>query len=505
MLEVSGVSKTFASQRVLKDVDLSVHYGEIHALVGQNGSGKSTLIKILSGYHEPDAGASASMAGELFKLGSSIEADRIGLRFVHQDLGVVLKLSTAENLMLGRPYPVTMGCRVRWGQVREIATAALVELGVDVDVTAPVSQLSLAERTAVAIARALAGNEGRRIIAVLDEPTAALPPTDAKRLLDIVVRLKEAGNGVLLVSHHLDEVLRVADRVSVLRDGRLVGSVERSELNRERVVEMILGRPIDAPEPGVVHVEPEGSPLRLRVNRLSGGRITNLDFGVHAGEIVGFAGVTGSGRESLVPLLTGRLRRDGEVLVDGRVIPPNNPKGAIDLGVASIPGERAQFGNFPNFNVRKNITITDMNSFRRLGRILMNKERREVDDWIARLEIVTNGGEAPISSLSGGNQQKVLVARALRLNPRLLILDDPTLGVDVGAKAQIHAIIAKFASEGMAVVVVSTESEELATLCDTVQIFAHGVVVETIEKGGNLNATAIDRVQLMSSAAGSRV
>lgn len=505
MLEVSGVSKTFGSQRVLRDVNLTVRYGEIHALVGQNGSGKSTLIKILSGYHEPDPGASASMAGEPFKLGSSTEADRVGLRFVHQDLGVVLKLSVAENLMLGRPYPVAQGCRVRWNEVRRIATSALDELGVQVDVTEPVSRLTLAERTAVAIARALAGNEGERIVAVLDEPTAALPPTDVKRLLDIVGRLKESGNGVLLVSHHLDEVLQVADRVSVLRDGQLVGTTDRKELDRSRVVEMILGRPIDVPEPGVAHVEPEGAPLRLKVNGVSGGRIARVDFSVHAGEIVGFAGITGSGRESLVPLLTGRVPREGEITVDGRVVPPGDPKSALRLGVASIPGERAQFGNFPNFNVRKNITISDLNSLRRLGRILMNQERNEVDDWITKLGIVTFDCDAAISSLSGGNQQKVLVARALRLNPRLLILDDPTLGVDVGAKAQIHAIITKYASEGMAVVVVSTDSEELATLCDVVNIFGHGRIVETMNKGDELSASAIDRAQLMSSAQDSHV
>jgi ribose transport system ATP-binding protein len=505
MLEVSGVSKTFGSQRVLTDVNLSIGYGEIHALVGQNGSGKSTLIKILSGYHEADPGASASMSGEPFKLGSPSEADRVGLRFVHQDLGVVLKLSVAENLMLGRPYPVSMGCRVRWSDVRRIATSALDELGVEVDVSEPVSRLSLAERTAVAIARALAGNEGRRIVVVLDEPTAALPPTDVKRLLSIVQRLKESGNGVLLVSHHLDEVLQVADRVSVLRDGLLVGTSDRSELNRERMVEMILGRPIDVPESGVAHLEPEGSPLRLKISRVSGGRIEGIDFEVHAGEIVGFAGITGSGRESLVPLLTGRLPREGHMTVEGREIPGGDPKAAMNLGVASIPGERAQFGNFPNFNVRKNITISDLHPLRRLGRILTNQERQEVDDWITKLGIVTFDCEAPISSLSGGNQQKVLVARALRLNPRLLILDDPTLGVDVGAKAQIHAIIAKYASEGMAVVVVSTDSEELAALCDVVHIFGHGRVEKTLRKGDDLKASAIDQVQLMSSAEESRV
>ena len=503
MLDVVGVSKTFSAQKVLRSVDLTVNYGEIHALVGQNGSGKSTLIKILSGYHLPDPGAGATMNGEDFELGSAVAADRGGLRFVHQDLGLVLKLSTAENLLLGRPYPVKMGCRIRWDLVRTQASEALRALGVDVDVTAPLNQLNLAERTAVAIARALAGNEDRKIIAVLDEPTAALPPDDVNRLLEIVRRLKESGNGVLLVSHHLDEVLRVADRVSVLRDGNLVGSAQRSELNHARIVEMILGRPIDVPEPGTAHVEAANAPLRLKVEGMSGGRIKNLSFNVHGGEIVGFTGITGSGRESLVPMLTGRMPRSGEVYVDERVVPAEDPRGVVKAGLAAIPGERALYGYFPNFNVRKNLTIADMQPMTRFGRIQMAKERREADEWIDQLGIVTSSGDAAISSLSGGNQQKVLVARALRLRPRLLILDDPTLGVDVGAKSQIHSIIARYASEGMAVVVVSTDSEELATLCDSVHVFSHGEVVRSITKGREMTASAIDEAQLVSSHNGS--
>jgi ribose transport system ATP-binding protein len=499
MLAVTEVSKTFPGQTVLKSVDLAVRYGEVHALVGQNGSGKSTLIKILAGFHQPDPGASATMDGEVFTLGSALAAERAGLRFVHQDLGLVLALSAAENLMLGRPYPVVLGVRIRWDDVYRQAAEALHSLGVDVDVRAPVSSLSLAERTAVAIARALAGNEDRRIIAVLDEPTAALPPNDVNRLLDTVIRLKETGNGVLLVSHHLDEVLKVADRISVLRDGRLVGSAERSLLDHAQVVEMILGRPIDKPE-RVAHAETDLSKLRLKVQGLSGGRISHLDLEVHAGEVVGFAGITGSGRESLAPLLTGRLARNGRIMVDDRLVRPHRPESALKARLASIPGERAQFGNFPNLNVRKNLTIADLAKNRRFARISQGAERREADEWIARLGIVTNGCEAPIGSLSGGNQQKVLVARALRLKPRLLVLDDPTLGVDVGAKAQIHAIIGSYAADGMGVVVVSTDSEELATLCDIVHVFSRGVITRTLLKDHDLTASAIDQAQLLAPA-----
>lgn len=485
----------------LRGVDLTVLYGEVHALVGQNGSGKSTLIKVLSGYHEPDPGAHASVDGEDFELGSAQAAEKVGLRFVHQDLGLVLALSTEENLLLGRPYPVGFARRIHWGDVHKSARTALGALGIDVDVTAPVSTLTLAERTGVAIARALIGGEDKRILVVLDEPTAALPPDDVNRLLATITKLRDAGNGVLLVSHHLDEVLRVADRTSVMRDGLIVGSAERAGLTHARLVELMLGRAIDAPEFRDVHVPASGARKRLCVEGLSGGRIENLDFSVYAGEVVGFAGIAGSGRESLASLLTGRLARSGRVIVDDVVVKPHNPKAAIKSKIASIPGERAQLGNFPNFNVRKNMTIADTTTNVKFGRISQTKERVETREWIERLSIVSQGGEATLASLSGGNQQKVLVARALRLAPKLLILDDPTLGVDVGAKAQIHEIISHYAGEGMAVVVVSTDSEELATLCDKVSIFVKGSIVQTIVKGANLTSSSIDAAQLMKAHA----
>ena len=496
-LELKAVSKTFPGQRALNGVDLAVHYGEIHALVGQNGSGKSTLIKILSGYHQPDRGAEARLDGRPFALGSAKEAEDRGLRFVHQDLGLVLSLSTVENIMLGRPYPVRFPGRIAWRQVRAHARRAVAELGFDIDITLPVGALSLSERAGVAIARAVAGTEGQRSLVVLDEPTAALPPDEVNRLLEIIVRLRQAGHGVLLVSHHLDEVLRVADRISVLRDGSLVGSLLRSGVDHARLAEMIVGRVLAqeyaSPEDRSPH---QGQPARLEMRGVSGARIGRVDLEVRPGEVVGVAGITGSGRESFVPLLMGRLRHQGQVQVDGREIPPGNPSEAMRRGMAAIPGERAQYGNFPNFTVRENMTISDLNRFRQRGRISRRAERAEVESWIRRLGIVTTGSEAPITSLSGGNQQKVLVARALRLDPRLLVLDDPTQGIDIGARAQIHSIIEDCARDGMSVVVASTDSDELAWLCDRVLVFRGGVVAETLESGADLTGSAIDYAQL---------
>ncbi|MHB8335065.1 MAG: sugar ABC transporter ATP-binding protein [Acidimicrobiales bacterium] len=479
-------------------MDLTVAFGEVHALVGQNGSGKSTLIKILSGYHQPDPGSSAFFDGDDFELGSAHAAELVGLRFVHQDLGLVPKLSIVENMMLSRQYPTTLG-KIHWKRVRREATERLHALGVDVDVTQPVSSLSRADQTIVAIARALHDSEGKRIIIVLDEPTAALPINDVDRLLKTITGLKATGSGVMLVSHRLNEVLQIADRISTLRDGQLVASFRRDEIDHKRLVEAILGRPFDVPEPGVDHsAQAKDVPPHLVVTRLRGGRITNFDLAVRPGEIVGVAGISGSGREALASLLTGRLDRDGEVTIGGVNVPGGKPTAALAAGMASIPGDRIQQGNFPNFSVRKNMTISNFRSIRQGVRIVKSKELREVHDWIDQLGIVTNGTEAAIGSLSGGNQQKVLVARALRLGPKVLILDDPTLGVDVGAKAQIHQIIARYAAEGMSVVVVSTDSDELASMCDEVQVFVHGRVRCTLRRGPGLTAAAIDEAQLMT-------
>lgn len=498
MLQVRGVSKTFFGQVALSHVDLAVAFGEVHALVGQNGSGKSTLIKILSGYHQPDPGASAYFDGDDFELGSAHAAELVGLRFVHQDLGLVPKLSIVENMMLSRQYPTRFG-KIQWQRVRREAADRLHELGVDVDVTQPVSTLSRADQTIVAIARALHGSEGRRIIIVLDEPTAALPINDVDRLLTTITGLKKTGSGVMLVSHRLNEVLQIADRISTLRDSRLVASFRREEIDHKRLVESILGRPFDIPESGIDRgSQAKDVPPCLVVTQLRGGRITNFDLAVQPGEIVGVAGISGSGREALASLLTGRLERDGLVTVDGTRVLGGNPTAALAAGMASIPGDRIQQGNFPNFSVRKNMTISNFRSIRQGVRIVKSKELREVRDWIDQLGIVTSGAEAAIGSLSGGNQQKVLVARALRLGPKVLILDDPTLGVDVGAKAQIHQIIARYAAEGMSVVVVSTDSDELASMCDEVQVFVHGRVRRTFRRGPGLTASAIDEAQLMT-------
>ena len=498
-LSLSAVSKTFAGQMALRDVALTVKYGEVRALVGQNGSGKSTLIKLLAGYHQPDPGSVAELDGRPFELGNPAAAKALGLRFVHQDLGLVLGMSVLDNIMLGRDYPRGFARRIAWRRAREQARAQLRSLGVDVAPSMPVGVLSMAERTAVAIGRALADTDaGERLFIVLDEPTAALPQDEVGRLLRTIGRLREQGHGVLLVSHHLNEVLYVADTVTVLRDGRVVASTPRRSVDKAELTELIVGHPIERATPAerAAAIAHGTGGAALSVRGLSGGRIAELDLDVHAGEVVGVAGITGSGRETLAPLLIGRLPRGGEMRVNGRLIRPAHPKRAIDAGVGSIPGERARYGVFANMSVRNNVTISGLARHRHWTRIRRHQERAEVEEWIDRLRIVTRSADAPITTLSGGNQQKVLVGRALRTAPQVLVLDDPTQGIDVGARAQIHAVIEKCAADGVAILLVSTDSDELARLADRVIVLAGGRQTSCLLRGPELTDNAIDRAQL---------
>ena len=498
-LKLRHVTKSFGEQAALRDVDLSVEYGEVHALVGQNGSGKSTLIKLLSGYHQPDPGAEAELDGRPFQLGSTPAARAAGLRFVHQDLALVLSLSILDNMMLGRPYPVRLGGGIRWRVAASRASGYLRRVGVEADVRSPVGTLSMSERTAVAIARALSDTRDGRLLVVLDEPTAALPAGDVDRLLEAIGGLRAEGHGVLLVSHHLDEVLGIADRITVLRDGRVVASVPSAGVNQRRLAELIVGHAVVVPDAGprqAADPRKQDQHMVLRVRGLAGGRINGLGFGIRAGEIVGVAGITGSGRESLAPLLTGGLPHRGEIEVAGSRLAPGRPRDVVAAGVAAVPGERARLGVFPNLGVRANMTISQLERHRRWGRIVRRLERREVVQWIDRLGIVTRGPDAPMSSLSGGNQQKVLVARALRTHPEVLVLDDPTQGIDIGARAQIHEVIERCAAEGIAILLVSTDSDELARLSDRVLILAGGRLAQILERGPALTAKSIDASQL---------
>jgi ribose transport system ATP-binding protein len=475
-LSLTGVSKHFGGQYALKNVDFELRAGEIHALVGQNGSGKSTLIKILAGYHKAEAGAQATLGGEPFELGDAVAAHAAGLRFVHQDLGLVPALGALDNLALGRGYRVGRTGTISWRREADAGRELLHSLGYDLDLSLPVARLTASERTGIAIARAIDRSSGEAHVLVLDEPTASLPAAEADRLFEVIRAVRDRGVSVVYVSHRFPEVFEIADRITILRDGVRVATRDTAELDEPALIELMIGRALKALEEAHAITHERRADAALRVTGIKGRTLHRLDLEVHAGEIVGIAGVTGSGREEVAQLVFGGLHREGEVTVGGEPVPPEQPYKSIVAGMASVPSDRLSKAALRNMTLRENITVGGLDPF--YGRAGLNK-RAEYDEamkWLERLEVVPQDPEALLMTLSGGNQQKVIMARALRLDPRVLVLDEPTQGVDVGAKAAIHAIIEQAARAGTAVLVVSTESEELIGLCDRVLVLVQGRV-----------------------------
>jgi ribose transport system ATP-binding protein len=503
-LSIRRLSKTFPGQRALDAVDLTVRAGEIHALLGQNGSGKSTLIKVLAGYHAPDPGAEILVGDRPLRTGVAGAGHELGIRFVHQDLGLVNDLHVIDNLALGRGYRTGRLGRIRWRAEAERARQAMTTVGMDVDVHAPIATLSLAERSGVAIARALHHEELPTSVLVLDEPTAALPVDDVERLFAVLRRLRDHGMAIVLVSHDLGEVLDVADHVSVLRDGRLVASVPRREVDHDRLVARIVGDAVLAQRAPAASPTTAGEPC-LRARGLHSRNLAGVSLAVSVGEVVGVAGLEGSGRESIIPTITGQQRRlAGEVLVGTTAIPPYAPHRALRAGLAFVPRERKDVGLFAGMKVRENLTIADLRGFVAAGRVRRGAEVAEVAAWIERLQIATLGPEAPIATLSGGNQQKVLLGRSLRLEPRVLLLDEPTQGVDVGARAEVHRIIDEAAAHGMGALVASTDDEELVRLCHRVLVLQQGRIVRVLHRGRDLTVEALNHAQLARATTGAR-
>lgn len=496
-LRLEHLSKTFPGQPALIDVSLEVGAGEVHALVGQNGSGKSTLIKVLAGFHQPDPGSEGWVNGEPLTLGDGQAAASAGIRFVHQDLGLVNMLSTVENLALSTGYRTGAMGRILWRDEVRRATEAMTELGLpEVDVRAPVSSLPPSQRTAVAIARALVGWEDNASLLILDEPTATLPGADVKRLFEVIHRLRAKGVSILYVSHHLDEVFELADRVTVLRDARKIATVPVAGLDHDGLVELIVGHRID--HATASQATGTGVPV-VTIRGLSGGNVEHVDLDVYPGEIVGIAGITGSGREHLLDLLAGQMPRDdGEVWVGSSLVPNYSPREAIAAGVAFVPADRAVKGAVGVMTVRENLTISDVRRFFVNGRLRRSEENDETLGWISRLSIKTHSPEAAIGALSGGNQQKVMFGKALRLSPKLLLLDEPTQGIDIGAKDQVHTLVDDAAADGVATIVASTDTDELVRLCHRVVVLIEGRVAAVLA-GDEISAEHIEHTQLQSS------
>lgn len=484
-IAVHGLSKTFAGQKALDGVDMTVAPGEIRALVGQNGSGKSTLIKLLAGFHQADPGGRVDVAGDHLALGDAEAAEVAGLRFVHQDLGLVPTLDTVDNLALGHGYDVGSTGTIRWRAEERAAQEALDRLGYSFDVRRPVSQLAMSERTAIAIARALAPRRAPTRLLVLDEPTANLPAAEVNRLYELVRTVSNSGVAVLFVSHHLEEVFELAESVTVLRDGKHIVTRPLGGLTEPALVELLVGRALE--EHHAQHAPDEVTEVALSLRGLGGDVVRHLDLDVREREVVGIAGITGSGREEVAGLVFGGADHRGDVIVRGRAVPAGRPDLSIDAGLALVPAERHANAAFMSATLSENLTVVDPHRHLLRGFIRPSREREDVRSWLGRLGVQPAWPDFTMESLSGGNQQKLVLARWLRQEPAVLLLDEPTQGVDVGAKVDIYSRITAAAREGTAVLVMSTDHEELVTLCDRVIVLRGGRVAEEL-RGAQLTA-----------------
>ena len=501
-LDITGLSKVYPGTRALDQVDLHIRRGEIHALCGGNGSGKSTLIKILCGVVPGDSGTVVigDQTLDVSDLKPRIVHD-LGLRVVHQDLAIFPDLSVAENMSLGAEYPTRATGNVNWAELNRRAVELIERFDIEVSPSDLMRSLPVATRAQVAIARALQDVESGQGLVILDEPTASLPVHEAKILHAAIRQLAKTGHSVLFVSHRLDEVLALTDRVTVLRDGRVAGTHTTSALTEQELIESILGRRMEEVR---AHRDLDAnSATVLEISHLSAGPLRDIDLTVKAGEVVGVAGLLGSGRSELLRAVYGDLAHDaGSISVNGRPANFSRMDQAIARGVVMIPEDRTVGGVFPDLTVDENM---DVSVLRRYWRMVFRtrKLRRDADDLRMRFRVKAPSGTTPIRALSGGNQQKTLLARWLRRDPVVLLLDEPTQGVDVGARADIYAAVRQVTDAGGAAIVVASDLEELAQVVDRAIVLRNGVITAHVAHS-ELSAQHLNELIYATADASSR-
>ncbi|HSK50612.1 MAG TPA: sugar ABC transporter ATP-binding protein [Solirubrobacterales bacterium] len=491
-LQVERVAKAFGPTQALDDVSFALREGSVHALLGGNGSGKSTLIKLIAGVETADAGE-LEIGGARYDLRTMTPAlaRGAGLHFVHQQRTTFPQLSVTENLAIGRGFDTGRGGRIEWRRARRRAAEVLERFRIDADPDQALEQLGPAKQTMVAIARALQDQaDASSGVLLLDEPTASLPAPEVRLLLDALRGYADAGQSIVYVTHRLEEVFAVADEATLLRDGRVVATVEPRALDHEKLVELMMGRTVEQIER--LRGRPEGRSV-LRARGIEAGPLAPLDLEVRAGEIVGLGGLTGSGRSTLLRALFGVVPlRGGDVSVDGEPRPISSPPRAMAAGFAYVPEDRQRDAAFPELSVGENLSLTVIPDYWHRGILNRRGERRDVLGLFDSFLIKAESAEAPLRSLSGGNQQKVVLARWLRRSPRVLLLDEPTQGVDVGARAEIYELVHRAVAEGAVALVASSDFEELARLCDRVIVLCKGAVTAELS-GDELDAERIAR------------
>lgn len=498
-LRATGLSKTFGVNRVLNNVDLEIRSHEIRGLLGQNGSGKSTLIKILAGYHTPDPGAKLEVAGEEVPLYQGEGSQPKGIAFVHQDLGLVKSLSIVDNFWIGTEQSGGWMSRIRWRRQRAKTRAALQRFGLRIDVRKEVEVLPDSHQAVVAIARALEsiGGDGTGVL-VLDEPTAHLEHKAKNVLFDAVRSVAASGCGVLFVSHNLDEVRDLCTSVTVLRDGNKVAEGSIEEMTESKLIQAIVGRDIESLYPEAP--APRNTPVALSVKGLSGIGANDITFDIHEGEVLGLCGLSGMGQDVVPRLIYGvDPPLEGEVRVGGEVIQPG-PRQALEKDIVFLPVDRLTRGGHAGTTVRQNLTLPVVSRYFKGGFIRKSKETEAVDAILEEFAVKPPDSNVAFGNLSGGNQQKALLGKWMSLvgKPKILLMQEPTQGVDIGARHDIFQFIQAATEEGAAVLYASTEFEDLAHLCDRVLIMRYGRIVAEV---GREELTA-ERLEELTLSAG---
>ena len=471
ILRMINISKSFPGVQALKDVTFAVNRGEIHALVGENGAGKSTLMKILTGALQPDAGQ-ISWRGQPVEMGSPAAAQALGISMIHQELSLIPHLTVGQNIFLGREPGTRVPGFIDWATLYDDAQQLLARLDVEVAARAKVQGLSIAQQQMVEVAKALSLNAD---LIAMDEPTSALTERETTVLFAVMRALKAQGVALIFISHRLEEIFQITDQVTVLRDGQFIGTTPITELDAERIVHMMVGRELgELYPPSAV---PQREVVLETVNLHDGRELHGVDLKLHQGEILGVAGLVGAGRTALAETLFGiRTAVAGEVRVAGHRVKLNAPGQAIRVGMGLVPEDRKLQGLFMNMAVRENIMLSALEQVTTWGWLNFAVADRLAGALVKRLDIRTPSLRQQVRNLSGGNQQKVIIARWLILKPRVLILDEPTRGIDVGAKAEIHALMRQLAQEGVGVLMISSELPEVLGVSDRILVMHAGCI-----------------------------
>ncbi|MHC1771240.1 MAG: sugar ABC transporter ATP-binding protein [Flexilinea sp.] len=476
LLWMKGITKVFPGVRALFNVDFKLESGEVRALVGENGAGKSTLIKILSGVYQPTEGE-IYLCGEKTVIDHPSDAKRLGIAPVHQEVNLEPYLSVAENIFLER-QPVNKFGLIDYKKMNADASYWLDQMGVSINPKMPLGMVSIAEKQMVAIAQAISLNAK---IIIFDEPTSSLTQKETEHLFKVIQKLREKEIGIIYISHRLEEIFRICTSLTVMRDGQVTGNEKIENVTTDYIIRMMVGRELK--DMFRRKNDYTGAPLLVIKGLKVKGILNDINIVLHKGEILGLSGLVGSGRTELARAIFGDLPyQKGEIYLDGTLIESRQPSDSIKNGIALIPEDRKEIGLVLKQSVMKNISVTVLKKFQKFGFIMEKEERKLASSYINRLAIKTPSPDQEAQFLSGGNQQRIVIAKWLATNPKVLIIDEPTRGIDVGAKSEIHELLDKLASEGMAILMISSELPEIITMSDRVAVMYQGRICVTLDR-----------------------